>query len=83
MKGSYGSSRAYEIKIISGGEVHNIHVNEWGFAKNPKTILCLHGFTQCSLDFSVLASFFSKNSNSSKKNNRFLTNSAKNKSVDT
>ena len=61
MKGSYGSSRAYEIKIISGGEVHNLHVNEWGFAKNPKTILCLHGFTQCSLDFSVLASFFSKN----------------------
>ena len=60
MKGSYGSSRAYEIKINSGGEVHNLHVNEWGFAKNPKTILCLHGFTQCSLDFSVLASFFSK-----------------------
>ena len=60
MKGSYGSSRAYEIKISSGGEVHNLHVNEWGFAKNPKTILCLHGLTQCSLYFSVLASFFSK-----------------------
>ena len=29
-----------EIKISSGGEVHNLHVNEWGFAKNPKTILC-------------------------------------------
>ena len=60
MKGSYGSSRAYEIKISSGGEVHNLYVNEWGFSKNPRTILCLHGFTQCSLDFSVLASFFSK-----------------------
>ena len=60
MKGSYGSSRAYQIKISSGGEVHNLYVNEWGFAKNPRTILCLHGFTQCSLDFSVLASFFSK-----------------------
>ncbi|MAF81401.1 MAG: hypothetical protein CMK52_00585 [Proteobacteria bacterium] len=60
MKGSYGSSRAYELKISSGGEVHNLYVNEWGFAKNPRTILCLHGFTQCSLDFSVLASFFSK-----------------------
>ena len=59
MKGSYGSSRAYEMKIRSGGEVHNLYVNEWGFAKNPRTILCLHGFTQCSLDFSVLASFFS------------------------
>ena len=60
MRGSYGSSRAYVIKISSGGEVHNLHVNEWGFANNPKTIVCLHGFTQCSLDFSVLASFFSK-----------------------
>ena len=60
MKGSYGSSRAYEIEISSGSETHKLHVNEWGFAKNPRTILCLHGVTQCSLDFSVLASFFSK-----------------------
>ena len=30
-------------KDKSGGEVHNLHVNEWGFAKNPRTILCLHG----------------------------------------
>ncbi|MDA9690112.1 alpha/beta hydrolase [Betaproteobacteria bacterium] len=60
MKGSYGSSRAYEIEISSGSENHKLHVNEWGFAKNPRTILCLHGVTQCSLDFSVLASFFSK-----------------------
>ena len=60
MKGSFGSCRAYEIKISSGGEVHNLFVNEWGSAKNPRTILCLHGFTQCSLDFSVLASFSQK-----------------------
>ena len=43
MKGSYGSSRAYEIKISSGGEVHNLHVNEWGFAKNPRTIFVYMG----------------------------------------
>ena len=29
-EGSYGSCRAYEIKISSGGEVHNLFVNEWG-----------------------------------------------------
>ena len=59
MKGSYGSSRAYEIKISSGGSSQFAR-KRVGFAKNPKTILCLHGFTQCSLDFSVLASFSQK-----------------------
>ena len=59
MKGSYGSSRAYEIKIISGGEVHNLHVNEWGLLKILK-LFYAYTVLQCSLDFSVLASFSQK-----------------------
>ena len=45
MKGSYGSSRAYEIKISSGGEVHNLHVNEWGLLKILKLFYVTRFYT--------------------------------------
>ena len=51
MKGSYGSSRAYEIKISSGGEVHNLYVNEWGLLKTLELFCVYMGLHNVALIF--------------------------------
>ncbi len=60
MRPTYNAIRSYKIDIRNSSEAHHLHVNEWGEAGNSRVILCLHGLTRCSLDFSVLGSFFAE-----------------------
>jgi pimeloyl-ACP methyl ester carboxylesterase len=32
-----------------------VHVTEWGDAKNPDVLMCVHGLTRCGRDFDVIA----------------------------
>ena len=56
----YSPTRSYSLDINSANEPHKLHIHEWGKQKNEKVILCLHGLTRCSLDFSPFGTFFSK-----------------------
>lgn len=56
----YKPARSYSLDINSTNEPHKLHIHEWGKKKNEKVILCLHGLTRCSLDFSPFGTFFSK-----------------------
>jgi pimeloyl-ACP methyl ester carboxylesterase len=40
---------------LSSAGFHRIHYTEWGDARNPRVLVCVHGLTRCGRDFDTLA----------------------------
>jgi pimeloyl-ACP methyl ester carboxylesterase len=47
--------RAKRVQCASGAGLHRIAYLEWGDARNPDVLVCVHGLTRCARDFDRLA----------------------------
>lgn len=48
-------ARRRSVLCASPGGLHRIAYLEWGDARNPRALVCVHGLTRCSRDFDELA----------------------------
>ncbi len=47
--------RELTVQCASAHGLHRMAYTEWGDAKNPRVLICLHGLTRCGRDFDFLA----------------------------
>lgn len=47
--------RQRHVQCASGAGLHRISYLEWGEARNPEVLVCVHGLTRCARDFDNLA----------------------------
>ncbi len=47
--------RQHKVQCLSPAGLHDMAYVEWGDARNPKVVVCVHGLTRCGRDFDPLA----------------------------
>lgn len=52
--------RYHTVQCLSPGGLHRMAYVEWGDAKNPRVLVCVHGLTRNARDFDFLAKTLSK-----------------------
>ena len=48
-------SRQRRVQCASGAGLHRLAYLEWGDARNPEVLVCVHGLTRCARDFDNLS----------------------------
>jgi pimeloyl-ACP methyl ester carboxylesterase len=51
--------RQRQVQCASPKGLHRIAYREWGDARNPSVLVCVHGITRCARDFDALAAVLS------------------------
>ena len=47
--------RQHAVQCISPAGLHRMAYTEWGEARNPRVLVCVHGLARCARDFDFLA----------------------------